>query len=374
MLTDILKPRIAELGKIKVGGLGEKRKKRDGGEYRLPVKYDYFVVTTLRRNDQGDLAPDDELMKALAGEYGDTDGKLRQLPIAVLSNDPEEVMQSSYCWYAGKRCVARSDGKKLTVYLDTKTMQALPEPKELAWDARYLDQRNGDGSKRFKVSTTFNCVIVSKAARWGGVYKFRTTGRISSEQLLGSLLHLRDLTGGIIRGIPLRLVVRQMTVHPIGPNGQPLTTQVPVVHVDFLGHELQRIRQDAIDLARLEVTQRRDLQRAQLEYKQIVERPETVLEAADFADEFHPEPAAAAPPPATDPLAVQLGWQPPLQATPVAAPGQPATSVPVAAPSVSQAGADRTTDTAPPDVHPDDNGIDEPPLVTQSTPGDPIPF
>ena len=48
------------------------------------------------------------------------------------------------------------------------------------------------------------------------VYKFRTTSRISASQLVGSLVQLQQLTGGVLRGLPLQLVVRPIRVTPDG--------------------------------------------------------------------------------------------------------------------------------------------------------------
>ena len=108
-LSDILRPAICELGKVKIGGLGEARKGAGGTDYRLPKKLDHFRIVSLNRDAQGDLAEDKVLMDSLA-KLADSDGKLRQLPIVLLSNDINEVLQASWVWYSGKRCAARSDG------------------------------------------------------------------------------------------------------------------------------------------------------------------------------------------------------------------------------------------------------------------------
>src|SRR5687768_3771278 len=69
--TDGAKPRLCELGKIKIGGLGEARQKQGGGTWRLPRKDDHFTITTLYRDARGDLLPDKELMDQLLDEFGD---------------------------------------------------------------------------------------------------------------------------------------------------------------------------------------------------------------------------------------------------------------------------------------------------------------
>ena len=84
-----------------------------GGTYRLPRKDDHFTVTTLHRDKDGALIPDKALMAELA-QYADPDGKIRQLPVCLLSDDLEDVIQTAWVWYVGKKVAARSDGVTLT--------------------------------------------------------------------------------------------------------------------------------------------------------------------------------------------------------------------------------------------------------------------
>ena len=61
-----LTPRPAEKGRIKIGGLGDERKKKDGsGTYMLPVKYDSFKIVTMQRDAAGRFIEDKELGEAL---------------------------------------------------------------------------------------------------------------------------------------------------------------------------------------------------------------------------------------------------------------------------------------------------------------------
>ena len=115
----LLSPRVIELGKIKIGGLGDTRKAAGGGSYRIPRKDDCFTVTTLNRDQAGDFIPDVALMEALAqAGYADQDGKVRRLPVTLLSHVIDEVLPVVYVWYLGKTLAARGDGRTLTTYLD----------------------------------------------------------------------------------------------------------------------------------------------------------------------------------------------------------------------------------------------------------------
>lgn len=302
-LFDVVKPRIIELGKIKIGGLGEERQKRGGGSYRLPIKLDHFVITTLHRDGRGGLIQDDGLMTALKGEgYADSDGKLRRLPIAVLSNDIEDVLQAAYVRYNGKRIEARSDGVTLEKFFAGGKW--LDEPHVSEWKPEMAEAVDSKGVPFFKMHATFNCVIASKAARWGGVYKFRTTSGISASQLAGSLVEIKQLTGGVLRGMPLRLAVRPLQV---SPNGQ--TTTVYVVHCELVGDDLCELQDRALRRVQAELTNAKQISMMQLEYKRLIHEPgegESDEEVEEIAAEFHPperKPEATG----ADPLAAQLG-------------------------------------------------------------------
>ena len=328
-LAKLLSPRPCELGKIKIGGLGEERKGQGGGTYRLPEKYDHFVITTLYRGEDGKLREDAALMASLK-EYCDADGKLRTLPVALLSNDIEEVLQASYLWYDGKKLAAKSDGEMLTKFADMKTGQWLPQPETVPWKPEWADLKDGKGNPRFKLHCTMNVVIASREAKWGGFYKFRTTSRITADQLYGSLVQLRQLTGGILRGLPLRLIVRPLQV---APNGKPTT--VYVVHVELAGSDVAAIQKQALEIAQHEVQNAKQLAAAQAEYRQLLRSPDEFLdddEEAEVAQEFapHQQPGQLPPHPVQTPAPEgEQGADP----TPAPSAGAMSTTPNVAAPS-----------------------------------------
>lgn len=286
-LQQLIRPRICELGKIKIGGLGEPRPTRDGqSTWNPPVKLDHFVITTLNRDDYGRLIPDVDLMNSLR-QYADPDGKLRRIPIALLSNDVQEVLQAAWVWYCGKKLGARSDGTTLTKFHDPDTGARLPQPETVPWKLEYADRRDRQGQPFFKLHTMLNVVIAAGSARWGGVYKFRTTSQITASQLYGSLMHLRELTGGVLRGLPLRLVVRPVQV---APEGRPNT--VYVVHLELVGNDLAEIQESAMRRAQVELTNARSLAVAQREYRALLSAPDQFDDDADEDEvvrEFYPQ-------------------------------------------------------------------------------------
>lgn len=307
MLTDIIKLRVVELGKIKVGCLGEERQKTGGsGTYRLPKKLDHFIITTLNRDAAGGLIVDKRLMDQLKESgYADEDGYVRRIPIQVMSNDIEDIMQSSYCIYSGKRLAAHSDGKILTLYADLDKNKWLDEPTTTEWNDDWKNRVNGKGDPIFKVDTVFSCVIAMEQAKFGGVYKFRTTSRISSENLLSGLTAAKMLSHGVLRGLPMELNVYGVFVKPKG-----VVSKVHVVNISVIGGDLAAIARMGKEIANEELKYSDDIKRLQLEYKKILKAPgvqESRIEQAEAQQEFYPEVEDEGIPPGVDPLAALLG-------------------------------------------------------------------
>jgi hypothetical protein len=266
-LADILTPSCVEVGKIKIGTVNPDAKKRDGGTYLAPVKLDHFWISTLHRNEKGVLVPDTELMESLKDFADPKDGKLRSLPVMFGSNDPNDVMTANYVWYDGKQLAAKSDGREVVFHLDPKTGARLKEPMVEKWHDSLLGWPNPTRQNLplFKLYCTLNVMIASPAARWGGFYKFRTTSEISSRQLYGSLMHLRKLTGGVLRGLVFRMVVRPMLVTP---NGQSAT--VHVVHVEYVNSDLKQLQASAREQVALEQANLAAVIETERQYKALV--------------------------------------------------------------------------------------------------------
>lgn len=290
MLSDLIKPRVVQLGCIKIGQKGAERTTKDGQRtYRMPEKLDHFLLTTMNRDKTGQLVRDELAMKQLAKEgYADQDGQIRRLPIHLLSDDIEDVIQATYVYYAGKKCAMRSDGKTTTWFVNPdKPGEWLKDPIAEAWRPELLDWRDKNNNPMVKLHTTFNCVIRSQGSRFGGVHRFRTTSRITAEQLYGGLTSVLSFTGGVLVGIPLQLVVRPMQVSPDGK-----TTNVYVVHCEVPGADLKKIQEQALDQIRFRLAYQKEVGHSLVEYRKLLAAPgfETdPAEIADVAEEFQPE-------------------------------------------------------------------------------------
>ncbi len=309
-MISLIEPSITQLGSIKIGGLEDKaRTSAKGNTWYAPERWDHFRIMRSFRDANDRLVPDTELMEQLVSDgMADADGKLRQLPIQVLSNEIEDVLQCAYLWYSGKKLAARYDGEQLTWYCDIKAGKWLEKPiiEEMTveeFKEKRLIMCDKKGNKFFKLHSIFNCVIQAKNARWGGVYRFRTGSDISARQLLGSLNTLRDLTGGILRGIPLRLALRPVKVNPL-VNGSKVSSTVYVVHVELRATDLLEVQSKALEFAKFELAN----QHTRVEYRKLLAAPgeyESEHEQAANAMEFGAEEPTA--PSEPDPLANMLG-------------------------------------------------------------------
>lgn len=182
-------PRLAEIGKIKIGGKGEERKSKNGKKFRLPVKYDHFVITKNEKDQYGNFVINEKVMDSL-GE------KPKEIKIQLLYDSIELNFLSSFSFYHGRKCVCRGNG-------ETAIRIEKGEKKEIkctSGECVYLI----DG--RCKPSGILSAVL-SDSNQIGGVYKFRTHSWNSVYNIQSSLAYLKSETGGKLAGIPLKLQI-----------------------------------------------------------------------------------------------------------------------------------------------------------------------
>ena len=295
-----LSPRLAEAGKIKIGGLGETRTAASGREYRVPVGYDHFVITKTRRDAKGDLEIDVDLMEALER---DKDGKIRAIPIILHSDEIEDVFPTSYSFYAGKRLFCRGDGELATRYeIDQGTKRHTGKSESVPCTCKYLT----GAQKRCKPHGTLRCSIAApNRAVAGAVHLWRTTSMISIERLIGSLQQIHSICG-TLRGLPLWLKLEPVTV---SPEDAP-TKEVHCCHIELRATDLLAVQREALEAKRM-----RDTVAGIVSYPaQLVEptSDDGPDEQEAIGDEFHPDDADAVPPyhPETGEV-FDDGWTPP---------------------------------------------------------------
>lgn len=181
--TDVLVPRLAELGKIKIGGRGAKRTGSGGAEFYLPIKFPNFVVTGRERGDngEGDFLRDDDVHEAV----GD---KPTELNCHLPFDEPGQVFQSQLQVYEGRTLNRRCDGKEYTI-VGPDTVHPCQ-----------LQTEQGCACKPYGRLQ----VILDDAPYVGGVYVFRTTSWESVRNIQTVLMELRSRFG-FLTGLPLML-------------------------------------------------------------------------------------------------------------------------------------------------------------------------
>lgn len=276
-----LVPQLAERGKIKCGGLGEKRKKQGKDEYfRLPQKHDHFTITLLQRNEAGDLISDKTLMEKI----NPNGGKLTEIPVRLLYNDPELNFPTRLACYKGSRAWCTGNGEWAQRFEQGESSAPgkygrVPCPCE-RWDPLYTkpDKCRSLGTLQ---------VMIDGVERVGGVWKFRTTSYNSITNLLSSMALILQVTGGRLAGLPLSLVLSPKTV-TVPATGQPMV--VFVASLEYRG-TIEELRRVGYDLKKEEIEHqvRMDLLEDQARKIEIPLHEEPAAEQAETAGEFYPD-------------------------------------------------------------------------------------
>jgi hypothetical protein len=289
-ITD--RPSLAEAGKIKIGGLGEERQKKDkSGTYRIPVKYDHFTITKTTRDVNELLEIDTEIMNGLISEYGEPnkDGEivLKKIPIVLHSDEIEEVFPTRYAYYHGRRCLCHGDGEAA----QQAVIESVKGKKEPTGEFRPVKcPCNLLSEKKCKPNGKLFCSIVAPGSSIAGaVHIWRTTSVISIRELTGSLIQIKELAG-FLRGLPLWLKIGQKTVEP---DGKAIT--VYTCHVELRESDILKLQKHALEQAKM---------RAQLGgtsgYRALLSAPgdnESLEEQAAIEAEFYVDDPEDPPPP-----------------------------------------------------------------------------
>lgn len=286
---DVLRPRQAEAGKIKIGGLGEKRTTRDGNrEYQIPVKFDHFILTTTERGKDGNFELDARLMDQLEK---DKDGKIRRIPILLSSDDIDEVFPTTLACYWGRNLHCKGDGHNDATRYEIRQEKRDGRPvtiktgksEKVKCPCKYLEATKGLQCKAH--GTLWSTVVAGEETQIGARHSFRTTSWDSIRSLIAGLQEIQRMVGTLV-GPPLTLYVRPRVVRP---KGSDRSKTVYVVHVNCKSKDIQELRE-------------RVLAQAQMRHNvaALAGRPirlglaapgvgETAAEQAKIQAEFHPD-------------------------------------------------------------------------------------
>lgn len=254
---DVLKPRSAEAGKIKIGQVTGKK-----GAGKNPQKLEskqgpYFLITkTIRGEEDTNFVRDVALMKQLE-QYADVDAdgvkRLRRIPIMLDSDDIEQVAPTRLALYRGTNifCAGTGGGKGDATRWEGDGRTDVSTRVDCPCD--YLRSR---GKDKCKPNLILWCTIIAGAeTRLGVRHAFRTTGWNSIKSILAALETIRAQVGTIC-GIKLWLCVKW----DLKKDATGTTRRIPVVHVECRTNDLPALRREAIanERTRLEVVQLRN--------------------------------------------------------------------------------------------------------------------
>jgi|GEM_PF-3569801 len=263
-----LTPRLAECGKIKIGKKGEVKTSAKGNQFRAPEKIDHFIVTTMEKTGNDDFAPDMEIMKKLKDNC-------KEIPVRLPYDDPSLNFPTSYAFYDSAACQCRGDGIT-AITSDGNCIDCNPETCPNVKD------------KKCKPNGVLS-LILDDAPRVGGVYKFRTTGWNSINNIFSSMEFIRGLTNGLLAGLPLMLTLTPK--HTVIP-GTRTSTTIYMVNLEYRGslHDMVTAIQQTMNTRALMQYSVKDFEKLAEEALSLPEAPE---ECKAIVEEFYPDAVKA---------------------------------------------------------------------------------
>jgi len=227
-----LTPRMAEVGKIKIGGKStELYTAKSGRKYRAPVKYCRFVITTTQRDRDGHLIVNEVENDKIAKNP-------RELRIRLPFDSIDKNFFTEYQMYGGKKRLCHGNGEYATrtATQDGKVKAIIEKDardddnKEFATLVeKEIDVKAGDIYKikcdplhcqlflngKCKVCGILSAFLTD-SRDYGAIYRFRTHSINSVSNILAALNDFSANTGGILQGLPLKMIMLKKTTEEHG--------------------------------------------------------------------------------------------------------------------------------------------------------------
>ncbi len=334
---------LAEIGKIKTGARGKETTSGAGKKFALPTKLDFFMITRTERGDDGNLIPNEEIMSALGA-------KPRELKIRLPFDSIDKNFFTQYQAYSGGKKLCSGDGEQAT---RRGTITVKGDKLDVQGDTVSLVACDYEScpiaqAGKCKVSGILSCFL-PQSGDLGGVFKFRTHSWNAVSSILGALEYFAANTGGILQGLPLKLVMIKKTTEEHG------TINYATVVID--GEEIRGLRRLAIEERESRKLLGFDIQKVEAEAvaSGLLEDndPEEEVEAEFYSYDEQPAPEKGT---SADDLAAKMAARAEaedVEARPVeeSAPATTGTTAPAKAPGRAA---------TPPRQPPADLGLEEP--------------
>ena len=292
LIIKTLAPGLVERGKIKIGEKGKTIKSAKGVEFQPPQKLDHFVITTTERGPDGNFLRDENMHR----ELGEAPVRI---PVRLLYDDVELNYQSRFVAYDGRTLIRSCDGEVCEM---RKPGAASTEcPCVCAGKEPFAE----GVCKPYSVLS----VILDSSAVLGGVWKFRSTSYNTARGLLASMLLIQRVSGGLLAGIPLDLVVGPKQV--VNPRDGKQQT-IYVVHLEYRG-SVDALQQCGYQLALNNASRRAQIEHVEERARAMLTAPDVELDDDETVPEFFPEQAAKAETPAPNSVPLDIPQQAPVR-------------------------------------------------------------
>ena len=304
LIIKTLAPGLVERGKIKIGEKGKTITSTRGTSFQPPQKLDHFVITTTQRGPDGNFLRDE----AAHAELGDAPTRI---PVRLLYDDVELNYQSRFVAYDGRTLIRCCDGEICEMRAPGAASTECP------CVCAGMDPFAEGACKPYSVLS----VILDSSAVLGGVWKFRSTSYNTARGLMASMLLIQRVSGGLLAGIPLDLVVgpKQVT-NP--KDGKQQT--IYVVHLEYRG-SVDALQQCGYQLALNNASRRAQIEHVESRARAMLTAPDVELDDEETVPELFPEQAAKAEAPAPNSVPLEI---PPPPTAPTTQPEQPAAAEP----------------------------------------------
>lgn len=280
--TRILEPRLPELGHIKIGGKGDVRKSRGGREFRLPEKYDHFVVTQRARDKKTENLMRDERVHGVIG------AEPRELDVRLLFDEPAANWQAFLAAYDGRQKRCSGNGEQAEDAVHGAIPCTCPWFKGHAGEYTGPPRQLGQGAPTCKPHGRLS-VILEAAETFGGFYVFRTTSWETIRSITASLQLYKEQFG-YLAGLPLRMVIYPATdTYEEGGTTKTSTSYKVALVLRGSFDTAKQIAKSAFEVR--EQLALPSPAQADVHRKALLEDEER--DAEEISQEFHPETAVA---------------------------------------------------------------------------------
>lgn len=212
------------LGRISIGKVVEKDGKR------LPEKDDQFTLTTLVQGKDGwMLHPFDEELRK-----GQTNRKIRSIPIRLLFNEPDLNLRAEYCLFDRKtgRPMCSGNGDKCRRFT-ASGIESLPCPSP---DSCELAKAGCKPFGRLNVR-------IGEDEEDLGTFIFRTTGFNSIRTLAARLAYYQAVSGNLLACLPLALKLRAKST--------TMSHRAPIYYADITVRDKRTLAQTIVEAREL---------------------------------------------------------------------------------------------------------------------------